>query len=51
MADIKLFKSSLSGNVTVCSSKSIAHRAIIAGALACKDIKIQNVNGGKIYGS
>ena len=43
MADIKLFNSSLNGEVTVCSSKSVAHRAIITGALACRDIKIYNV--------
>ena len=47
MATIKLFNSSLNGKVTVCSSKSIAHRAIIAGVLSCKDITIFNVKSSK----
>ncbi len=47
MADIKLFNSSLRGEVTVCSSKSIAHRAIIAAALSYRDITILNVKSSK----
>ena len=47
MDKIKLFNSSLCGEVTVCSSKSIAHRAIIAGVLSKKDITIYNVKYSK----
>lgn len=47
MDKIKLCNSSLCGEVTVCSSKSIAHRAIIAGVLSKKDITIYNVKYSK----
>lgn len=47
MADIRLFGSSLNGKVTVCSSKSVAHRAIIAGALSGRDMEIKNVDYSK----
>lgn len=44
MADIKITPAFLNGEVTVCSSKSIAHRAVILGALSEKDITIKNVD-------
>ena len=47
MADIRLFGSFLNGEVTVCSSKSVAHRAIIAGALSERDMEIKNVDYSK----
>lgn len=47
MDNIKLYKSQLNGNVTVCSSKSVAHRAIIAGALSADKLIIKNVDYSK----
>ncbi len=47
MCDIRLYKSSLSGKVTVCASKSVAHRAVIAAALSDCDVVIKNVTPSK----
>ncbi|MBR4892514.1 MAG: 3-phosphoshikimate 1-carboxyvinyltransferase [Clostridia bacterium] len=43
MAQIKLYKSQLFGEVPLCTSKSIAHRALICSALSGRDIVINNV--------
>lgn len=47
MCDIRLNKSSLLGEITVCSSKSVAHRAVIAAALSGRDITVKNVTPSK----
>jgi len=44
MDNIKLFSSELNGDVRVCSSKSVAHRAIIIGALSTDKMLIKNVD-------
>ena len=49
MTDLKVFKSSFNGNVTIPSSKSVAHRMIIASVLsgACSTV-IGNLNSKDI---
>ncbi len=47
MCDIKLYKSNLFGEVTVCASKSVSHRAVIAAALSDRDITVKNVTPSK----
>lgn len=47
MDNIKLFGAELNGDVKVCSSKSVAHRAIIAGALSTNKMVIKNVDYSK----
>ncbi len=44
MDKIKLSKSELFGEVSVCSSKSVSHRAIILSALSGKKMKISGVD-------
>ena len=44
MDKIRLFNSYLKGDISVCSSKSVAHRAIILGALSGRKIKIKDVD-------
>lgn len=47
MDKICLSKSFLTGKIAVCSSKSIAHRAIILGALCGRKITVKNVDNSK----
>ena len=47
MSDIRLYKSTPSGEISVCASKSVAHRAVIIAALSGGGVAVKNVTPSK----